>query len=37
LYEFRKTAVATKIPRRAMITTADPRGIRLIVRTMDHA
>jgi hypothetical protein len=37
LYEFRKTAVTSKIPRRAMIATADPRGTRLIVRTIDHA
>src|SRR5205807_4019505 len=33
LNEFKKTAATTTIPRRAMITTADPRGIRLIAGT----
>src|SRR5436309_6406811 len=34
--EFKKTAATITIPRRAMITTADPRGIPLIVGTMNH-
>jgi hypothetical protein len=37
LYEFRKTAATSKIPRRTMITTAEPRCTRLIVRTMADA
>src|SRR5439155_3451557 len=34
--EFKKTAATITIPRRAMITTADPGGIPLIVGTMNH-
>ena len=35
-YEFKTTAATTTIPRRATITTNDPRGIRLIAGTMSH-
>src|SRR6267143_4893392 len=35
-YEFRSTAVTSRMPSAAARTTADPRGIRLIGTTMGH-